>query len=132
MSYSSPISAVKEDHVNLLEVIAAAAHNANRAYCLGIGDTSQPLWSAAPEWQRRSAILGVEGALKGNTPEQSHESWLKHKRGEGWVHGPVKDPAKKEHPCMVPYAELPAEQKLKDEIYLATVRDIAALVGYQV
>lgn len=118
--------------MNLIEIIAASAHNANRAYCLGIGDTSQPLWLEAPEWQRKSAMLGVQGALDGFTPEQSHQSWLSHKLSEGWKYGAVKNPEAKEHPCMVPYAELPPEQKLKDEIYLATVRGMARLVGYSI
>lgn len=57
----------------VLEAAARAAHEANRAYCLALGDTSQPAWDDAPEWQRTSAMKGVEGALAGNSPRQSHE-----------------------------------------------------------
>jgi hypothetical protein len=59
------------------------------------------------------------------TPENSHENWLKFKRNDGWVYGPVKDSVAKTHPCMVPYAELPTAQKAKDAIYHAIVRTLA-------
>jgi len=41
----------------------------------------------------------------------------------------VKDTEKKEHPCFVPYAQLPPEQKYKDTLYLATVRSMAKALG---
>jgi len=109
----------------MIETCARAAHEVNRAYCLALGDTSQPPWESAPEWQQISARNGVEVALRGATPELSHESWLAEKVSTGWVYGPVKDPEKKTHPCMVPYDQLPTEQRVKDILYLATVRMMA-------
>ncbi len=115
---------------NVIEACARAAHEVNRAYCLALGDTSQPAWEAAPEWQRSSAVNGVSGVLnEGNGPEQSHESWLAEKRAAGWKFGPVKDPEKKEHPCFVPYAELPASQRKKDDLFVSTVYAVAEALG---
>jgi len=108
---------------------AQAAHEVNRAYCQAIGDHSQPPWDVAPGWQKLSAIKGVSGVLRGNAPEQSHEGWLEEKRATGWSYGPVKDAEKKEHPCFVPYAELPPSQKLKDMLYVTTVRAMATALG---
>lgn len=105
-----------------VEACARAAHEANRAWCLLHGDATQPSWDDAPEWQRSSAIKGVQGVLAGNGPEQSHESWLAEKSANGWKYGPVKDPERKEHPCFVPYPELPPEQKAKDHIFVGVVR----------
>lgn len=104
-------------------VVARTAHEVNRAYCQAIGDDSQPTWEAAPAWQRTSAIAGVHFHLDNPeaTPENTHESWLKVKVADGWVYGPVKDPEKKEHPCMRPYAELPLEQRVKDHLFRAVV-----------
>jgi hypothetical protein len=107
-----------------IEQIAKACHEANRAYCLAIGDNSQPTWEDAPDWQRNSAIAGVQ-FIKANPdagPAASHESWLEQKRADGWKFGPVKDPEAKEHPCFVPYDELPTEQRAKDYIFGAIVR----------
>ncbi len=49
------------------------------------------------------------------TPEASHENWMAYRLSEGWKYGPVKDPAKKEHPDLVPFAELPLVEQQKDD-----------------
>ena len=104
--------------------IARVCHEVNRAYCESIGDHSQPKWEDAPEWQRESAIGGVlhVAAHPEAKPSDSHESWLKQKYSDGWVWGPKKDPEKKQHPCCVPYDQLPPEQKSKDFLFIAVVR----------
>lgn len=113
----------------IIVAIAAACHSANRAYCIGIGDNSQPEWKDAPEDTKKSAIAGVERALEGATPEKMHEAWVAHKRADGWRYGPVKDPVKKEHPCIVAYEKLPALQRKKDELFLAVVSALAPVLG---
>jgi hypothetical protein len=109
-----------------VEEIAKACHEANKAYCESIGDTSQPSWEDAPEWQRNSAIDGVKNVIDGvvTSPEQSHESWMKEKVDNGWKFGEVKNPETKEHPCIVPYEELPEEQKKKDDIFFGIVNEM--------
>lgn len=115
--------AVKPYQSNI-KAAAEAAHEANRILCLALGDDSQPKWEDAPEWQKNSAINGASMILDNpsTTPEQSHENWLKQKAGEGWKYGPVKNPETKEHPCFVPYAELPPQQRLKDDLFGIVVR----------
>lgn len=111
-------------------LIAKVAHEANRAYCTAIGDDSQPPWDQAPDWQRDSAIKGVEAHLASDlTPQESHEAWLEHKRAEGWTYGEVKNADLKQHPCFVPYAELPIEQRAKDYIFAGVVRALADQVA---
>lgn len=105
-------------------MIAKLAHETNRAYCMFLGDMSQPTWEDAPEWQRDSAMNGVR-FHRGNPdarPEDSHESWMAEKVADGWVYGEVKDPEAKTHPCIKPYDELPEAQRLKDHLFLAIVR----------
>ncbi len=116
----------------VIETCARAAHEANRAYCLAIGDTSQPAWDDAPDWQKESARKGVAGALAGNTPEQSHAEWLAEKERTGWAYGAVKDIAAKTHPCMVPYRSLPPEQRAKDALFLSVVRAVAIAIGHNI
>ena len=50
-------------------------------------------------------------------PSDSHTNWSNEKFAAGWVYGDVKDAEKKTHPCLVPYSELPEEQKVKDAIF---------------
>ena len=104
-------------------MIAAVWHEANRMYCLGLGDQSQATWGEAPEWQRQSAMSGVANIQCGyvTQPEQSHESWLVEKARDGWIYGSVKNAQTKEHPCFVPYAELPLDQQKKDALFFAIV-----------
>lgn len=85
-------------------LIAMVAHEVNRAYCQAIGDHSQPEWGRAPLWQKESAIKGVIFHL------------------DGWQWGPVKDPENKQHPCMVPFVELPLSQQVKDHLFRAVVQ----------
>lgn len=101
--------------------VAEVCHEANRAYCRIIGDTSQPHWAEAPQWQKDSAVKGVQYRLANPsaTPEAMHQSWLDQKIQDGWKLGPVKDADKKEHPCMLPYGELPLDQRRKDALFSA-------------
>ena len=105
------------------KAIAQVAHEANRALCLTQGDNSQLPWPDAPQWQTDSAINGVEHAKDPNVkPEDSHVSWLAEKRAAGWIWGPEKNPHQREHPCIMPYAELSNSQRIKDVLFLAVAR----------
>lgn len=105
-----------------VEDIARICHEVNRAYCLTIGDTSQKPWEEATPGQRDSCIEGVKLHQKQNlTPEQSHAAWSAHKVANGWVYGPEKNEDLKTHPCLVPYDQLPLEQRTKDYLFKAVV-----------
>lgn len=108
--------------------IAETAHEVNRAYCAAIGDHTQPNWDNAPDWQKESAVKGVLAHMGKNlTPAESHQLWLDEKRMTGWKYGPVKDAAKREHPCFRPYDELPQEQRVKDYLFSAVVRSLKGI-----
>jgi RyR domain len=106
-----------------VEAIARICHEANRAYCATIGDHSQKEWEDAEQWQRDSACQGVEYAITNPnaTAADQHQAWVDAKAADGWSYGPVKDPAKKQHPCMIPYCHLPVEQRTKDHLFKAIV-----------
>jgi hypothetical protein len=109
-----------------IEKIAKACHEVNRAYCLSLGDASQPAWEDAPQWQKDSAILGVKLHVNNPNagPQASHESWMDQKIADGWKYGPTKDPEAKIHPCIVPFEKLPVEQQAKDFIFRAVVHQM--------
>jgi hypothetical protein len=106
-----------------IEDIASICHTANRAYCWTIGDYSQQPWDHAPMWQRDSAINGVKYRLDnpGAPASAMHDAWLAEKLAAGWTYGQIKDAVNKIHPCMVPYDNLPEEQKRKDALFSAIV-----------
>lgn len=107
-----------------IEFIARMTHEINRIYCESIGDYTQPIWENAKAWQIESSINGVKYVMKypDCTPDFSHIEWLKEKKLTGWKWGEVKNVDKKEHPCIVPYEELPKEQKIKDHLFIGVVK----------
>jgi hypothetical protein len=107
-----------------IESIARACHSANGSYSDMIGDGMQQPWAAVAD----SVMSGVKFRLANplSTPADSHANWMIDKHVAGWTYGPVKDAEKKEHPCFVPYAELPASQRAKDHIFVAVVDGLKA------
>jgi len=104
-------------------LIAKAIHEVNRAYCAANGDYNQVAWDDTSDGIKASALDAVAYHLTNDsTPEESHANWSAFKLSEGWKYGPVKDEALKEHPCLVPYVELPLEQQIKDYLCKAVVK----------
>lgn len=106
-----------------IETIAMVCHEANRAWCLANGDDSQLPWEGAPQWQRDSAVNGVEFALNHPeaTPADQHDAWCRDKTRDGWTYGETKDAVAKTHPCLVAYGDLPEMQRAKDRLFTAIV-----------
>lgn len=62
----------------------------------------------------------------------THENWARQRIADGWKHGPRRDDARKEHPSLVPYEELPESEKEYDRrTAMETVKTILAL-GYRI
>lgn len=110
----------------IIELCAKTAHEVNRTYCRAIGDESQTVWEKAPEWQKQSARTGVRFIIQNPHlgPSAQHDCWCEEKLRDGWKYGSVKDPEKKEHPCLVPYEDLPHYQRHKDTLFGAAVRGV--------
>lgn len=100
--------------------IAGVCHEQNRMYAMTLGDFSHEPWATAPDWARESTINGVIAIAEGRVtqPGDSHRSWLREKERTGWMWGPVKDAEKKEHPCMVPFEQLPEHEQVKDVLFV--------------
>jgi RyR domain len=61
-----------------------------------------------------------------------HDTWVRMRLTQGWRNGPQRDDGKKEHPCLVPYDELPEDEKESDrQTTLATLRGLSAL-GFEI
>ena len=113
------------NEVNVMQ-IAVVCHQANKAWCEANEDYSQKDWEQAEDWQRDSAIKGVEFAIANPDAGDSaqHDAWSAEKVADGWVFGDVKDPVKKTHPCLVPFEQLPEFQQKKDRLFRAIVNSL--------
>ena len=110
------------------EQIARVCYDANRGYQAAVPTVGIPVgvpWDEFPADQQRGVISGVEMARGGAQPDELHESWTELKVKDGWVYGDVKDADAKTHPCLLPYAELPPEQRVKDVLFAAVVQALS-------
>lgn len=128
MSGNSPFMGTQEEWDSLVLQnktlqIAIICHEANKVWCEANGDQSQKHWKDAEQWQRDSAIKGVQFALDNpDAPDSAqHDAWMKDKIENGWVFGVVKDTENKTHPCLVPFESLPLVQQKKDKLFRAIV-----------
>lgn len=53
-------------------------------------------------------------ALVEQIAKNVHEVWAQGRLSEGWKYGPERNDALREHPCLVPYEELPEVEKEYD------------------
>lgn len=101
---------------------ARACHEVNNSFRVAMGQKARQLWTLLPQKEKDIVKEGVYKALSGSTPEQMHESWMISKLNAGWKYGPVLNDTTKEHPCLVPYSELPSYETAKDELFIRVVR----------
>ena len=63
--------------------------------------------------------------------KNAHEVWARQRLAEGWRYGAERSDTRKEHPCLVPYEELPESEKEYDrQTAMETIKAILAL-GYR-
>lgn len=74
------------------------------------------------------ALTPELAALSEKLAENVHDEWASQRLAQGWTWGPHRDDAAKRHPGLVPYAELPEEEKEVDRVVvMATLKGILAL-----
>lgn len=110
--------------------IAAICHAANSRYRLAIGEYPHAIWELEPESRRQHVLNGVKYALFDPVAGAAdlHANWTKDLEKNGWTYGPVEKVAEKQHPCLVPYHELPEKQQVKDCMFVAIVRALEPLL----
>ena len=64
--------------------------------------------------------------------ENVHEVWAQSRIAEGWTYGPQRDDTKKEHPCLVPYNELPEIEKEYDRHTSQDTLKVIMKLGFKI
>ena len=105
------------------EQAARMVHELSRAYCLTIGDDVAPPWDETSKIRRTIVMMGIQFSLENPqaSQERMHQNWMEAYRKIGWTVGESRDEVKKTHPHLVPYDQLPEEQKPKDRFIQAVL-----------
>ncbi len=64
--------------------------------------------------------------------KQVHDVWSLGRINDGWTYGPTRDDKKKETPCLVPYSELPEEEKSYDRNTALNTLKLILKLGYKI
>ncbi len=70
--------------------------------------------------------------LRERLAANAHDVWARQRMSDGWVWGPARNDGQKQHPCLVPYDELPDSEKEYDRLLaVETLKTILAL-GFRI
>lgn len=64
--------------------------------------------------------------------KNAHEVWAAQRISDGWSYGPVRDESGRRHPCLVPYENLPEEEKRYDRILAENTLRLIQHFGYRI
>ena len=64
--------------------------------------------------------------------ENVHEVWAKSRMKEGWTYGKQRNDKKKQTPCLVPYNELPEEEKEYDRNTSQETLKVILKLGFKI
>jgi hypothetical protein len=90
-------------------------------------------WYDRDEKFQKQMIDVVQKYIKSTempTPEEVHNSWMKAYLDMGWKYGEVRDTEKKTHPDLLPFDQLPKDERDKDAIFLSLVWLAGGIIHY--
>jgi RyR domain len=61
-----------------------------------------------------------------------HDVWATQRLTQGWRFGPHRNDAQKEHPCLVPYEDLPESEKEYDRNSALQILKAVIALGYRI
>jgi len=64
--------------------------------------------------------------------ENAHDVWAAQRIAQGWTCGPRRDDERKQHPCLVPYVDLPEAEKEYDRATAMQTLKLILSLGYSI
>ena len=61
-----------------------------------------------------------------------HEIWAQERINQGWTYGEKRDDVHKYHPCLVPYEDLPEEEKMYDRNTSVETLKLILKLGFKI
>ena len=62
----------------------------------------------------------------------NHDVWATGRLAAGWSYGPERNDARREHPCLIPYEELPESEKQVDRDTATQVLKAILALGFRI
>ena len=64
--------------------------------------------------------------------KNTHDIWGQQRLADGWKYGVERNDKKKEHPCLVPYEELPESEKMYDRNTAIETLKVIIKLGFSI
>lgn len=64
--------------------------------------------------------------------EHNHDVWARQRIADGWRYGPERHDQRQEHPCLVPYDQLPDSEQQYDRQTAREVLKAILALGYRI
>lgn len=72
------------------------------------------------------------GSLVESMAENVHEMWAQTRIEQGWQYGPKRDDDQKLHPCLIPYDQLPEDEKVYDRNSAVETLKLIQKLGFEI
>lgn len=82
-----------------------------------------------------TAEIALSDDLVGLTEEMArnvHDVWAQSRLSQGWRYGEARNDREKTHPCLIPYEELPEEEKEYDRRTATETLKLIMKLGYEI
>lgn len=114
MTEQYPVSMAKQYHELDDEDLARICHEAHLALRIGLNASADDMhFDALPQWRKDMVTRQVRLFREGKGPREVHQAWIETMTAQGWRYGTSRNLIQKTHPDMVPYDQLPVEEKAK-------------------
>lgn len=119
----------------IVDACAVHAWETNRLFVWALtppeGNQAIPTWgNDGPDDEDRMRRMARAVLEEDLTAEDKHQQWVTHMLACGWTRGPGPDAENKKHPMLVPFAELPHTQAMKESLVVASINAMATALGH--
>lgn len=90
------------------------------------------MYTPKPEDTSKIELSAEVLALAEQLAKNTHEVWAASRIREGWTLGPRRSDERREHPCLIPYEELPEEEKEYDRNTSQETLRLILKLGYKI
>jgi len=108
---------------NKLIQVGKICHEVHRAYCKEINSKTQPEWVNITNQHKEVILNSVKQILDGkiNSPDESHNNFIKVKEEQGWVYSEKYSIENKTNPRLVPFENLSSKDRMKEILFFTIV-----------